>query len=193
MVAGHHRANRRPTPRLGVRAGLALAGVALMLAACGSDEAADPATSEAAVDETAETASTTAEAASTTAEAAPRQGDDGATATGGDVEADVEADELYPDVIGATAEQAADGSWTISATLSSPYDSPERYADAWRVVGPDGEVYGVRELLHDHAAEQPFTRSQSGIAIPDAVSTVTVEGRDQVSGWGGATLQLDLP
>ena len=100
--------------------------------------------------------------------------------------------ELYPDVIGATASRADDGTWTVSATLSSPYDSPERYADAWRVLGPDGEVYGTRELAHDHAAEQPFTRSQTGIEIPDGVTVVTIEGRDQVSGWGGATFELDL-
>lgn len=101
-------------------------------------------------------------------------------------------DELFPDVVGATAQQAADGTWTFSATLSSPYDSPDRYADAWRVVGPDGTVYGIRELLHDHAAEQPFTRSQSGIVIPDEVTTVVVEGRDQISGWGGATVEVEL-
>lgn len=100
--------------------------------------------------------------------------------------------ELYPDVIGATATRADDGTWTVSATLSSPYDSPERYADAWRVLGPDGDVYGIRELAHDHANEQPFTRSQSGIEIPDGVTVVTIEGRDQVSGWGGATFELDL-
>ena len=100
--------------------------------------------------------------------------------------------DLFPDVIGATAERAADGSWTFSATLSSPYDSPERYADAWRVLGPDGEVYGIRELAHDHANEQPFTRRQSGIVIPEGVTIVTVEGRDQISGWGGAVVEVEL-
>lgn len=100
-------------------------------------------------------------------------------------------DELFPDVLGATA-MLDDGLWTFSATLSSPYDSPERYADAWRVVGPDGTVFGIRELAHDHANEQPFTRSQSDIAIPRDVDTVTVEGRDQISGWGGATFEVDL-
>ena len=72
------------------------------------------------------------------------------------------------------AEGRLDGdTWTISATLSSPYDTPERYADAWRVVGPDGTVYGERILVHDHAGEQPFTRSESGIAIP---AGVTIDG-----------------
>ncbi len=103
-----------------------------------------------------------------------------------------EVTELYPDVVGVEAVHDGDGSWTFDVTLSSPYDSPERYADAWRVVGPDGTVFGERILLHDHAAEQPFTRSQSGIEIPDEVTTVTVEGRDQVSGWGGATMDVTL-
>ncbi|MGI9616347.1 MAG: hypothetical protein ACR2QO_25755 [Acidimicrobiales bacterium] len=103
-----------------------------------------------------------------------------------------ESTELFPDVLEATADQGGDGTWTFAATLSSPYDSPERYADAWRVVGPDGTVYGIRELAHDHANEQPFTRSQSGIEIPDDVEIVTVEGRDQISGWGGETVDVSL-
>ena len=103
-----------------------------------------------------------------------------------------EIEELFPDVLEAAASPDDDGTWTVSATLSSPYDSAERYADAWRVVGPDGTVYGERILVHDHASEQPFTRSQSGIEIPDGVETVTVQGRDQVSGWGGATAMIEL-
>ena len=97
----------------------------------------------------------------------------------------------HPDVIDATATRTDTG-WTISATLSSPYDSPERYADAWRVLGPDGTVLAVRDLLHDHAAEQPFTRSLTGVDIPDEVGTVTIEGRDQQYGWGGATVTIEL-
>jgi len=102
-------------------------------------------------------------------------------------------DSRFPDVVGVVARLSANNTWDFSVTLSSPYDSPERYADAWRVVGPDGDVYGVRELLHDHANEQPFTRSLSDVEIPADVATVTVEGRDQVNGWGGATISYDLP
>lgn len=101
-------------------------------------------------------------------------------------------EQRFPDVVDAEAER--DGTtWTISATLSSPYDTPERYADAWRVVGPDGTVYGERILLHDHAGEQPFTRSQSGIEIPDDVDEVVIEGRDLEYGYGGTTFTLTLP
>ncbi len=125
-----------------------------------------------------------AETATATTDAAPSAG--GASS--------IDASEaLFPDVVDATATSEGNGRWKISATLSSPYDSPDRYADAWRVVGPDGTVYGERVLTHDHASEQPFTRSQDGIALPAEVSTVTIEGRDQVNGWGGQTFKLDLP
>ena len=77
--------------------------------------------------------------------------------------------------------------------MCSAYDTPERYADAWRVKGPDGAVLGVRELLHDHAGEQPFTRSLDGIEIPDGVQTVVVEGRDLANGWGGGTVEVPVP
>lgn len=102
-------------------------------------------------------------------------------------------DRLFPDVLAVEATSEGGDSWQFSVTLSSPYDSPERYADSWRVVGPDGTVYGERVLTHDHAGEQPFTRSQSGIVIPPEVDTVTVEGRDQISGWGGTTMEYNLP
>ena len=102
-------------------------------------------------------------------------------------------DQLFPDVIDATATQAADGTWAFEVTLSSPYDTPERYADAWRVLAPNGALLGVRELAHDHAGEQPFTRSLSDVEIYTTdVGRVTVEGRDQVNGWGGDTVEVTL-
>jgi N-acetylmuramoyl-L-alanine amidase len=112
---------------------------------------------------------------------------------GGDqcVEPDLELS-LYPDVIAASVSLIG-SSYTFDVTISSRYDSPDRYADAWRVVGDDGRVYGVRELTHDHSGEQPFTRSLSGVEIPEGVGTVTIEGRDLLYGWGGATVEVALP
>lgn len=69
------------------------------------------------------------------------------------------------DVVDATLERSGDRG-RVAATTSSPYDSPDRYADAFRVLAPDGTVLGVRELLHDHANEQPLTRSLSGRPDP---------------------------
>ena len=102
-------------------------------------------------------------------------------------------DGLFPDVVAATMELEPDGTFRVDATLSSPYDSASRYADAWRVVAPDGSVLGVRELAHDHASEQPFTRSLSAVEIADDVNEVTIEGRDQINGWGGLTVTIPVP
>ena len=98
----------------------------------------------------------------------------------------------FPDVV--SAELEPDGNaWRLTATLSSPYDSAERYADAFRARTEDGTVLGVRELLHDHAGEQPFTRSLEGLEIPDGVERIVVEGRDLEHGWGGGTVTIDVP
>jgi hypothetical protein len=103
-----------------------------------------------------------------------------------------QSEQRFPDVIDAELEPAGD-TWRLSATLSSPYDTPERYADAFRAVSEDGTVLGVRELAHDHADEQPFTRSLTGLEIPDEVERITVEGRDLAHGWGGDAVELEVP
>jgi hypothetical protein len=100
-------------------------------------------------------------------------------------------EQQFPDVVDATAIDA-NGSWTFNVTVSSPYDTPERYADGWRIVGPDGTEFGFRLLTHDHAGEQPFTRSLSSVSIPDDVDVVTIEGRDQANGFGGEIFELQL-
>lgn len=101
-------------------------------------------------------------------------------------------DDTYPDVVEVNVGRATNGTYRFEVTISSPYDSAERYADAWRVTGQQGVVYGIRELLHDHAGEQPFTRSLIGVEIPDGVEMVTVQARDLVNGWGGDTLEVQL-
>ncbi len=98
----------------------------------------------------------------------------------------------YPDVQEVAVSAEGEGTYTFDVTISSPYDSPERYADGWRVLGPDGDVLGEMELTHDHASEQPFTRTQTGVEIPDGITTVTVEGHDTENGYGGKTVKADI-
>ncbi len=99
----------------------------------------------------------------------------------------------YPNVLKAELTSEGEGTYSLEVTMSSEYDSPERYADGWRVLGPEGEELGVNTLGHDHASEQPFTRSQSGLEIPSDVSEVTVEGHDLENGYGGETVTVDVP
>jgi hypothetical protein len=98
----------------------------------------------------------------------------------------------FPDVVDAQVVERTGDTYAFTVTISSPYDTPERYADGWRITGPDGTVYGEHELAHDHAAEQPFTRTQSGVRIPEGVDEVVVEGRDLANGYGGETVTVTL-
>lgn len=88
--------------------------------------------------------------------------------------------------------RASGGSWSFHVTVRHADTGWDHYADAWRVVGPDGTVYGTRTLFHPHVGEQPFTRSLSGVLIPDAIGKVTVEAHDSVHGWGGASVEVAL-
>ena len=71
----------------------------------------------------------------------------------------------------------------FSVTLSHPDTGWDHYADAWEVLDAEGNSLGIRELLHPHETEQPFTRSLSGVAIPDAATVVYVRARCNVDGW----------
>jgi hypothetical protein len=51
----------------------------------------------------------------------------------------------------------------------------------------------VRELLHDHATEQPFTRDLYGVKIPRGVRSVVVQARDRTFGYGGGIVEVVLP
>ena len=83
----------------------------------------------------------------------------------------------FPDIVGASFDPIGDTTWSVRVTLSSPYDSEDRYADAWRVLLPDGTVLGTRQLTHDHAAEQPFTRALNNVEIPEATSILDYVAR----------------
>jgi hypothetical protein len=112
------------------------------------------------------------------------------TAADADANADVEQ---------VRAVQSADGSWTFYVTVSHPDTGWEDYADGWDVLTPDGTVFKpdpsspfTRLLLHPHETEQPFTRSQGGIAIPPDVTQVLVRAHDLVDGYGGREVIVDL-
>ena len=60
------------------------------------------------------------------------------------------------------------------------------------MLTPAGEIIATRTLHHPHVDEQPFSRSLSGVKIPDAVKQVVVRGHDSVHGYGGEEQRVDL-
>jgi hypothetical protein len=103
------------------------------------------------------------------------------------------------DVLQVRAVQDTEGTWTFHVTVEHPDTGWEDYADGWDVVTPDGTILKpdpdsqfTRTLLHPHENEQPFTRSQSGIEIPEGVTNVRVRAHDLVDGFGGQEVVVDL-
>lgn len=75
-------------------------------------------------------------------------------------------------------------SWRADVTVAHADTGWDHYADGWDVRSMDGTELGYRKLHHPHVTEQPFTRSLSGITIPDGTTEVRVRAHDSVHGWG---------
>lgn len=97
------------------------------------------------------------------------------------------------DVVGVEIATTGEREFRFAVTVRHADAGWDHYADRWEVLGPGGEVLGVRELAHPHVDEQPFTRSLSGLGIPAGVDEVTVRARDSAHGYGGRTWSGALP
>lgn len=99
----------------------------------------------------------------------------------------------YTQVENVVARRTGPGVWRFEVTLRHDDTGWDHYADEWQVVDPEtGEVLGRRVLAHPHVEEQPFTRSQSGIEIPEGVTLVRVRAKCNVHGFGGREVEVDL-
>lgn len=85
-------------------------------------------------------------------------------------------------------------SWRFDVSVRHGDRGWGHYADRWIVVdAQSGEEYGRRVLAHPHDSEQPFTRSESGIRIPEGTEAVIVKAACNLHGYGGTELLVDLP
>lgn len=80
----------------------------------------------------------------------------------------------------------------FSVTLSHPDTGWDHYADGWEILDADGNSLGVRELLHPHVTEQPFTRSLTGVIVPEGAKVVYVRARCNVDGWSDDLFEVVL-
>jgi hypothetical protein len=91
------------------------------------------------------------------------------------------------------ATESSNGSWRFDVTVRHNDEGWDHYADAWQVVDPQsGKILTVRVLAHPHETEQPFTRSQSGVKVPDGLTRVLVQAKCNVHGFGGSAILVDL-
>jgi len=87
----------------------------------------------------------------------------------------------------------SDGRWSFSVTLSHAETGWDDYADGWRVEDAEGQELGLRILAHPHENEQPFTRSLSGVTLPEGTQKVFIRARTLGDGWAGDTYEVILP
>lgn len=95
------------------------------------------------------------------------------------------------EIVSASATKTGSG-WSFSVTLRHGDTGWNHYADLWQVYSPAGELLGERVLLHPHVDEQPFTRSLSGVEVPDDLDRVIIRARDTVHGVSAQDFLLVL-
>lgn len=82
--------------------------------------------------------------------------------------------------------------WRFDVTLSHPDTGWDHYADGWELIDEAGNRIAVRELMHPHVEEQPFTRSLRNIMLPDGMTKIWVRARCSEHGWTGDAYEVTL-
>jgi hypothetical protein len=107
----------------------------------------------------------------------------------GDENAGGELDLQEANVVDVAFEEQ-DETYTFDVTLHHDDDGEEGYANWWQIEDLDGTRLGRRDLSHAHS-QQPFTRPET-VEIPSAVTCVVVRGHDQMHGYGGRAMLVNL-
>ncbi len=81
----------------------------------------------------------------------------------------------------------------FSVTLEHDDTGWDHYANQWDVVTPDGKILKSRVLYHPHVNEQPFTRSLSGVSIPEGLKRVRIRASDLKHGYSPQEYLVDIP
>lgn len=97
------------------------------------------------------------------------------------------------EIVAAKVVPEREGTYQVHVTIRHADTGWDHYADGWAVELPDGTRIGYRTLYHPHVEEQPFTRSLSGLQIPQEVSAIVIRAHDSVHGYSKATLSIPVP
>ncbi|MEM1268332.1 MAG: hypothetical protein AAGI50_20205 [Pseudomonadota bacterium] len=94
-------------------------------------------------------------------------------------------------VIDARATETGAG-WRFDVTVEHGDTGWDHYADGWAVLDADGNELGYRTLHHPHVDEMPFTRSLSGVDVPEGTEMVFIRADDSVHGEGTTLFPVSL-
>jgi hypothetical protein len=96
-----------------------------------------------------------------------------------------------PVVQNVTMKKSGDA-WSFDVTIKHTDTGWNDYVDAWRILDGSGKELGLRNLAHPHVDEQPLTRSLSGVRIPDDVTEIGIQARNNVNGWSPDVKRINL-
>ncbi len=94
-------------------------------------------------------------------------------------------------IVDASGQRQA-GQWRFDVTLQHRDSGWDHYADRWQIIDAKGNVLGQRILYHPHEQQQPFTRSLTGVSLPDDIDRVFIEAHDSVHGWAAIRFTVTL-
>ena len=97
------------------------------------------------------------------------------------------------DVIEVEVSRIGGDTYRLDVTVRHADEGWEHFANKWEVLAPNGTILGTRVLAHPHVEEQPFTRSLSGVKIPENLAEVIVRAHDLVHGYGGKKVTVAVP
>ncbi len=89
------------------------------------------------------------------------------------------------------SEGVSEGVYRFDVSVSHADTGWEHYANGYEVLDLEGNVLATRVLMHPHVNERPFTRSLSGVQIPQSMMAVRVRAVDSVHGTGGQEFLLE--
>lgn len=98
----------------------------------------------------------------------------------------------FAQVVKVVATQRPSGSWCFETSIRHNDQGWKHYANEWEVIDLDGKHLGSRRLGHPHDSEQPFTRGQCGIKIPENTVKVIVRAKCNQHGFGGKVIVVNL-
>jgi hypothetical protein len=110
-----------------------------------------------------------------------------------DFNVDFDTDLDFAQVQSVRIEKTSPGTYTFHVTVRHNDQGWDHYADRWQVVDADtGDIITERILAHPHDNEQPFTRSKSGIIIPEGTIRVIVRAKCSQHEYKGMQISIDL-
>ena len=97
------------------------------------------------------------------------------------------------DVTAVDVTRNPDGTYRFDVTVQHADEGWKHYANRWEVLTLDNRLLKTRTLHHPHVNEQPFTRSLSGVAVPEGQSRVKIRARDSKHGYSSQEFIVDIP